>query len=303
MPSDGAPVARVRLLLSEPAEPEVRSERNTIQVDLSRRRRAGRVARCRGAVRGQPAPQAATRIEGIAAAPEGSVEVTLKGNGPLVAGLERADAREALPPRPGFHRRLLRSRGATPVNKGPIQRIRVATHSAQAARDACRLRPVRPGHLPARARGQRPSRSCSATPMPVAAPAAAAGSEARPGRCGSEGARDGGATAAGGQADASRPAGHAAARVQPRGAAVSRSGEKSRVPSRPQPAVARAAADRRRPRRSPAMPPPQLPAGMAGLVDHAAPGRPPVQRPPDQPRLPGRGPSRRCSASSRWTPA
>ena len=133
--TDGTAVARVRVMLASPGEPRVRSERNVIHVDVADDRplqgpRAPAPAAAAPAGAPAPAsPQAATRIEAVRAAsgPRG-VEVTLVGNGPLVATsaeitkekpvrlvLDFADVRPGVP-------------AATQVGKGVVQRVRVAVH-------------------------------------------------------------------------------------------------------------------------------------------------------------------------------
>jgi type IV pilus secretin PilQ/predicted competence protein len=134
--SDGAPVARVRLLLSSPAEHVVRSDRNTILVDVGQDAASGAQPQVPAPPRPPSASPAAasgagaaTRLEGITTSPSGPVEVTLKGNGLLTPA-----ATELTPAKP--YRLVMDFNGvssglaaATPVNKGPIQRIRVAAHS------------------------------------------------------------------------------------------------------------------------------------------------------------------------------
>lgn len=124
--SDGAPMARVRLLLSEPAAHEVHAARNTIQVDFS-----GEVGDPGPAVSDAEVaspPQGRTRIDAITTSPTGPVEVTLKGTGPLVAAnpeLTAAPYRLVL----DFPGVVSGVAASTPVNRGPVTRIRVARHS------------------------------------------------------------------------------------------------------------------------------------------------------------------------------
>jgi type IV pilus assembly protein PilQ len=135
---DGAVLARVRLALARPVSPSVRSSRNVIQVDLAHQdsgavnaggRPAPPPAQAPASARTAPGP--ATVLRSIQATSEGgATRVTLSGDGKLVAG--SVEMARDLP-----HRLVLDFAGltpkvaaVTPVGLGPVQRIRVATHSA-----------------------------------------------------------------------------------------------------------------------------------------------------------------------------
>jgi type IV pilus assembly protein PilQ len=140
--SDGAAVARVRVLLASPAQHQVHSERNLIQVDVlpdddapAAVKLAGSSAPSSptiklGASGRRPAGAAATRIEAVRTnAGARGVEVTLSANGALVAS--SAELTRVAP-----HKLILDFTGVAPavpavvpVAKGAVERVRVATYS------------------------------------------------------------------------------------------------------------------------------------------------------------------------------
>ncbi len=138
--ADGAPVARVRVLLAAPVQHQVRSERNVIHVDVVPDDDSSGVIRLSGT---SPAPRAApagagpvagaaTKLEAVRTnAGARGVEVTLAGNGVLVATNTELTA---TPP----HKLILDFAGVTPsvpnvvpVAKGAIERLRVASFSVK----------------------------------------------------------------------------------------------------------------------------------------------------------------------------
>jgi type IV pilus assembly protein PilQ len=140
--ADGTAVARVKVLLAAPAQHTVHSERNLIQVDVLTDETTPTSITLAGA---SPAPSstiklgasapkaagvAATRLEAVRTnAGSRGVEVTLAGNGALVAGA--SEMTKVAP-----HRLVLDFAGVTPavppvvaVGKGPVERVRVASYS------------------------------------------------------------------------------------------------------------------------------------------------------------------------------
>ncbi len=136
--SDGAAVARVRVLLASPAQHTVHSDRNLIEVDVvpddaspGVRLAASASLSAAAPSLAKPAGPAATRLEAVRtnAGPR-SVDVTLAGNGVLVASSTEL---MRTPP----HRLILDLAGVTPavpavipVARGAIERVRVASYSA-----------------------------------------------------------------------------------------------------------------------------------------------------------------------------
>ena len=137
---DGAPVARVRVLLAAPAQHQVRSDRNLIHVDVVPDDDSPGTVRLVGAAappRAAPtdvrsATGAATTLQAVRTnAGARGVEVTLAGNGTLVA-----TNTELTPTAP--HKLILDFAGVTPavpsvvpVAKGAVERVRVASFSAK----------------------------------------------------------------------------------------------------------------------------------------------------------------------------
>jgi type IV pilus assembly protein PilQ len=140
--ADGAAVARVKILLAAPAQHQVHSDRNVIQVDVvpdadapAAVKLAGSAAPASPTIKlGASAPKtsgvAATRIEAVRtnAGPRG-VEITLAGNGALVASSTELT-------RVAPHKLILDFAGVmpavpavVPVSKGAVDRVRVATLS------------------------------------------------------------------------------------------------------------------------------------------------------------------------------
>ncbi len=140
--ADGAAVARVRVLLAAPAQHEVHSERNLIQVDVLPDEDAPATVKLAGAppaasptikmgaATAKPAAAAATRLEAVRtnAGPRG-VEVTLAGNGTLAATSQ--EFTKVAP-----HRLVLDFAGVSPavppvvpVAKGAVERVRIASYS------------------------------------------------------------------------------------------------------------------------------------------------------------------------------
>lgn len=132
--ADGAPVARVRVLLASPTPHKVHSERNLVHVDLLTDGTVSAASTSGGPsvvpsarLAAAPAPATATRLEAIRTANGArGIEVTLAGNGNLVASgmqlmrqtpprlvLDFNGVASAVPP-------------VTPVAKGVIERVRVA---------------------------------------------------------------------------------------------------------------------------------------------------------------------------------
>jgi type IV pilus assembly protein PilQ len=126
--SDGAAVARVRVLLAAPAQHTVHSDRNVIQVDVLPDDDAAAAVRLVGSP-AKPAGVAATRLEAVRTnAGVRGIEVTLAGNGALVAS--PTDLTRTAP-----HRLILDLAGVTPavpatiaVAKGPIERVRISSY-------------------------------------------------------------------------------------------------------------------------------------------------------------------------------
>jgi len=138
--TDGALVARVRVLLAAPAQHEVRSDRNVIQVDVvpdddspGTVRLVGSSPAAKAApAEARPVAGAATRLEAVrTSAGARGIEVTLAGNGTLVA-----NTIELTPSAP--HKLILDFAGVTPavpammpVAMGAIERVRVASYSVK----------------------------------------------------------------------------------------------------------------------------------------------------------------------------
>jgi type IV pilus assembly protein PilQ len=140
--ADGAAVARVKILLAAPAKHQVHSERNMIQVDVlpdadapAAVKLAGSAATTSPTIKlGATAPKtagtAATRLEAVRTnAGARGVEVTLAGNGALVASA--AEFTRVAP-----HKLVLDFAGVSPavpsvvpVEKGAVERVRVASYS------------------------------------------------------------------------------------------------------------------------------------------------------------------------------
>jgi type IV pilus assembly protein PilQ len=147
----GATVARIRVSLARPARFRVQSARNIIRIDVENPDApAGGSAALGGAVnvrssvapvRGRPASAAAkrkvaalrvaTRLQSVLASQDrGAVQITIAGNGRVEpASVERA---KDLPPRLvlDFNGVASLAPKVTPVGRGPVQQIRVATHSS-----------------------------------------------------------------------------------------------------------------------------------------------------------------------------
>jgi type IV pilus assembly protein PilQ len=135
--SDGATIARVRVLLAAPAQHRVHSDRNTIEVDVVPDdpspvvRLAASPSTTAAPNLARSAGPAATRLEAIRTnAGARSVDVTLAANGVLVASSTQV---MQTPP----HRLILDFAGvssavpaAIPVGRGPVERVRVASFSA-----------------------------------------------------------------------------------------------------------------------------------------------------------------------------
>jgi type IV pilus assembly protein PilQ len=139
--ADGAPVARVRVLLAAPAQHKVHSERNLIQVDVlpdepapAAVKLAGSPASTSPTIKLGSAPRAAggaaTRLEAVRtnAGPRG-VEVTLAANGALV--VSSSELTRVAP-----HRLVIDFTGVVPavpsvvpVAKGAVERVRVTNYS------------------------------------------------------------------------------------------------------------------------------------------------------------------------------
>ncbi len=138
--SDGAAVARVRVLLAAPAQHQVHSDRNVIQVDVVPDDDAPATVRLVGSPGGVTSAAAVVRPSGVAATRLEAVrtnvgvrgtEVSLAGNGWLVAS-----ATEMTQTAP--HRLILDLAGVTPavpaivpVGKGALERVRVAPFSVK----------------------------------------------------------------------------------------------------------------------------------------------------------------------------
>ena len=138
--ADGAPVARVRVLLAAPAQHQVRSERNFIHVDVVPDDNPPGTVRLVGpspapkaaSPEAKPVAGAATRLEAVRTnAGAHGVEVTLAGNGTLVATNTELTATSP-------HRLILDFAGVTPstpsvvpVAKGAIERVQVASYSTK----------------------------------------------------------------------------------------------------------------------------------------------------------------------------
>jgi len=134
---DGAALARVRLSLARPVGHTVHSSRNVIQVDLAHRDQ-GPVTSGAGSaapptptpVSAQPGPVPASALRSIQAATEdGATRITLAADGKLVpSSVEMA---KDPPPRLIVDLNAVTPKVAavTQIGLGPVQRIRVATHS------------------------------------------------------------------------------------------------------------------------------------------------------------------------------
>jgi type IV pilus assembly protein PilQ len=135
--SDGAAVARVRVLLAAPAQHQVRSDRNVIQVDVlpdGGPVAAAPVVAVSAGREPRPSAASATKLEAIRTnAGSRSVEVTLSGNGALVAASTEMT-------RTAPHRLVLDFQGvtsavaaATPIAKGAVEQVRVSSTSVSPA--------------------------------------------------------------------------------------------------------------------------------------------------------------------------
>jgi type IV pilus assembly protein PilQ len=116
---DGVDVARVRLTLSEPMRPRVRSSRNVIVVE------ADRAAGAPAATVSLAGPVAAIRDVRVASR-GAATAVTLRGTGPLVATSVHEDTsgpRRLVLDLPNVTSAV---QSATPVNAGPVAAVRVA---------------------------------------------------------------------------------------------------------------------------------------------------------------------------------
>jgi type IV pilus assembly protein PilQ len=138
--TDGALVARVRVLLAAPGQHQVRSDRNVIQVDVvpdddspGTIRLVGSAPSAKAAPpEARPIAGAATKLEAVRTnAGARGIEVTLAGNGTLVA--TNTELTASAP-----HRLILDFAGVTPavpatvpVDRGAIQRVRVASYSTK----------------------------------------------------------------------------------------------------------------------------------------------------------------------------
>jgi type IV pilus assembly protein PilQ len=112
--SDGAAVARVRVLLAAPAQHQVHSDRNVIQVDVLPDDDAAVPVRVVGA--------AATRLEAVRTNAGGrGVEVTLAGNGSLVAGSTAARPADTAAPPPAIVPAAMPRPQQPPVQQPPQQ--------------------------------------------------------------------------------------------------------------------------------------------------------------------------------------
>ncbi|HNV04177.1 MAG TPA: type IV pilus secretin PilQ [Vicinamibacterales bacterium] len=128
---DGTAVARVRMLLSRPLTPVVRSRRNAVVVEFGAGaaggERASAVPAAEPAAPPRPSPGSAlTRVE-TAAVPDGT-RVTFTGPGSWRAGT--IESARDLPPRLVVDFPDLRSTlpAVTPVGLGPVDRIRVGVN-------------------------------------------------------------------------------------------------------------------------------------------------------------------------------
>jgi type IV pilus assembly protein PilQ len=134
---DGTTLARVRLKLTRPVNYLVHSARNFIQVDLPHQDSAAVTLGAGAAKGGTQAPAAvratdvpASVLRSIRAATEsGATRVTLTGDGKLVPG--SVEMAKDPPPRLilDFSALTPGVAAVTPVDLGPVRRIRVATHS------------------------------------------------------------------------------------------------------------------------------------------------------------------------------
>ena len=207
--TDGAAVARVRVLLASPVRHVVHSDRNLIEVNLvpddspSRAASPARVYSARGAA-SSPSGLPATRLEAVRANAGGrGVDLTFEGNGALAA--VPTDLIRVAP-----HRLILDFAGVAPsvpptiqVGRGAVERVRVAASSANppATRvvidlsrpvpyalrtsgdelhvsftegEATAIQPPREAAPPAAASGAEQPREAEPRPAPAAAPAAPA---------------------------------------------------------------------------------------------------------------------------------
>jgi type IV pilus assembly protein PilQ len=130
---DGTAIARVRLGLTEPVRPRVRSIRNLIRVEFEEAAADGDLH-----VLGTPAPAAAAATDGRATVlsavatelVDGQLQVTLEGNGRIEP--RTVEFAKDLPPRlfvdlPGMS---ASAPAVTDVRRMDVQKIRVATNSA-----------------------------------------------------------------------------------------------------------------------------------------------------------------------------
>jgi len=139
--SDGAAVARIRVLLAGPAQHQVHSDRNVIQVDVVPDDDAPAAVRLVGApttvLKSAATPVksgggGATRLEAVRTnAGARGIEVTLAGNGSLVATSTQLTSTAP-------YRLTLEFAGVTPavpaevpVGKGSVERVRVTSSSAK----------------------------------------------------------------------------------------------------------------------------------------------------------------------------
>ena len=301
--SDGVPVARVRLLLTAPGVPEVRSERNTIQVNVApeaARALASQPAAATPPGAAEPDPQGAVRIEAISTSAAGPVEVTLKGSGPLAPTSSELTREKPYRLVLDFNGVTTAVAAATPINKGPIQRIRVATHSAKplvtrvvfdlAGPVTFRLEPA--GNdlkvVLGDAGGETVALPAAKAPAPKAAPPVAKASATK--------APAPAAPAAAPKPRAARPPATKPAQAAAEKPAAEKSTEKAiESPAPPPPPKPAPAA-------TPAMPPVTAAPGDAGRVDWPADGRPSGTAGTRSAWTSRERTSGRSCASSPWTP-
>jgi type IV pilus assembly protein PilQ len=125
---DGVDVARVRVTLSQPMRPRVRSARNVIYVEADRPERG--VTADSGMI-SLSGPSSAIRDLRVARRGEATA-VTLIGTGPLVASnvQEAVDGtRRLVIDLPNVTSAL---KSSTPVNQGPVERVRTVLHPRSA---------------------------------------------------------------------------------------------------------------------------------------------------------------------------
>lgn len=128
---DGQQVARIRVSLSEPISHRVRSQRNLIFVELSGDAAIDGAPAAVAAPRASDVPSAnagARVLQDLRLASEGGVtSITLVGNGRLAPShVERAGTRRLYLDFPGV---LADVPPVTLVNRGPVERVRVALNS------------------------------------------------------------------------------------------------------------------------------------------------------------------------------